>query len=450
MGQMMAMPLVAPLFLEDSQFSSTLSLVNVSNLNTYATVTVRSLSGQSILQKQFPLPPSSATVIGMQQLLQEANSTETRGSFVVEQSPELKGMVVLAQLSLTYQGSRASYIDEELAMPDPNMGSSTLRGVARGKAKSTLIAISSLSQTTQKIQVDCLKENANPDSKIVSLPANATLITNACGGDLNSQSLASIPEEPEQDESLGASAIGIQFISSAGPGQFAAFGLTRRRASGGVLFGAVPFNDPKLAVSPSTVFAGVPVGAADLLGPGLYMPYAAVANFSQRPAHVSVNFSRTSGAPGAAIASNTLVRQIILQPLHTRVVFLREIQGDPSLRNSFVVTSDVGPGEMAASMASKEANGSAEVELLGKDAQQPENAGGHPWSVAQGTESTLLIFNHTDKGQRVKINIPTGRGLWEELIKLSPFETLSISMSELIKDQVKDDNQLTLPPDLVG
>ena len=68
----------------------------------------------------------------MQQLLQEANSAETRGSLVVEQSPELKGMVVLAQLSLTYQGARASYIDEELAMPDPNIGSSTLRGFSVG------------------------------------------------------------------------------------------------------------------------------------------------------------------------------------------------------------------------------------------------------------------------------------------------------------------------------
>src|SRR5206468_2821147 len=119
--------------------------------------------------------------------------------------------------------------------------------------------------------------------------------------------------------------------------------------------------------------------------------------------HLTVNFSRTSGAPGAAIASNTVVRQITLQALHTRLVTLSELQGDPSLRNSFVLTSDAGPGEVVVGMASKTVNGEREVELLGKDANQPENAGAHPWSVAQGIESTLLLFNHTDQEQSTKV-----------------------------------------------
>jgi hypothetical protein len=121
-GPTMAPMLVAPLFLQDEQFSSTISLVNASNVNTYATITLRSLSGQTILQKKVSLAGSSPRQVEVQQLLQEVDSRETRGSIVVEQSPDLKGMAVLAQLSITYQGAHTSYVDEELAMPDSAMG----------------------------------------------------------------------------------------------------------------------------------------------------------------------------------------------------------------------------------------------------------------------------------------------------------------------------------------
>src|SRR5207302_4277798 len=119
--------MAAPLFLEDGAFSSTLSLVNASSEETYATAFVRSITGHLLIQKRVPLEPTSVVHLALRQLLDEARSTETRGSIVVEQSPDLKGMAVLSQLSITYQGASTSYIDEELAMPDPTMGSSTLR-----------------------------------------------------------------------------------------------------------------------------------------------------------------------------------------------------------------------------------------------------------------------------------------------------------------------------------
>ena len=441
----MAMPFVAPLFLQDSQFSSTLSLVNASRLHTYATVTVRSLDGQTILERQVPLAPSSPAQVDVQQLLLEANSAETRGSIIIEQSSDLKGMAVLAQLSITYQGSRASYIDEELAMPNPTMGSSILRGVVRGHSDSALVAISSLSQTPQKVEVDCLGQG-NPMSKMVDLAPNATVITNACDkGDLGSQPLTDIREE---ESSNGASPVGIQLSSNAGPAQFAAFGLTRHLAGGELFLGAIPFNDPKTAVSSSTVFAGLPVGAAEILGSGPYEPYLAVANFSLLPAHVTVSFSQTSGAPGAATASNNMVAHIRLQPQNTKIVSFGDLQGDPDMRNSFVVTSDGAPGDIAVSMASKDLRGQAEVELLGKDAQQHENAGVHPWSLDSGDDPILLLFNHTDQPQRVIINILDGGSLWKKTVKLAPSETLQMHIADLIRNQVSDDSRRTLPKNL--
>jgi len=94
-----------------------MSSANASSEDTSATVFVRSNNGHLLIQKRVPLEPTSVVHLPLQQLLDEARSTETRGSVVVEQSPDLKGMAVLSQLSITYQGASTSYIDEELAMP---------------------------------------------------------------------------------------------------------------------------------------------------------------------------------------------------------------------------------------------------------------------------------------------------------------------------------------------
>ena len=45
---MMQMPMVAPLFIEDGDFTSTLVLVNSSAVPTYADVTVRALDGKTV------------------------------------------------------------------------------------------------------------------------------------------------------------------------------------------------------------------------------------------------------------------------------------------------------------------------------------------------------------------------------------------------------------------
>ena len=290
-GPGMSPLLVAPLFLQDEQFSSTLSFVNASNVNTYATVTLRSLSGQTIFQKMVPLPGSSPVQIAVQQILEEANSPETRGSILVEQSPDLKGLAVLAQLSITYNGSHASYIDEELAMPDPFMGSSVLRGVARVSGESNLVAISSLSQNPQEVRVDCLSHQANPISNTLDLAPNATVMIKACGQDRsNPQSLTAAGKDANSGT---PDSLGIQLVTTASPGEFAAFGITRRRGASDPVFGAVPFADPKLAVSSSTVFAGLPVGSTDILGPDSYKPYVALANFSQCRSSFSWAFSES-------------------------------------------------------------------------------------------------------------------------------------------------------------
>jgi hypothetical protein len=55
----MHMPLVAPLFIEDGNFTSQLVLVNGSNKSTYADVVLRSLDGKMITEKRVSFTPLS-------------------------------------------------------------------------------------------------------------------------------------------------------------------------------------------------------------------------------------------------------------------------------------------------------------------------------------------------------------------------------------------------------
>lgn len=452
-SSMPTMMIVAPLFLEDSKFSSTLSVVNASSEATYATVFVRSLSGGTILQKQLPLAPTSLVHVALRQLLDEAKSLETRGSIVVEQSPDLKGIVVLAQLSITYYGAGTSYVDEEFAMPDPTLDSSSLRAAGRSKDGSVLLSISSLSQSSQKIGIDCINRNAETFFDTITLAPNATLLVQACKQDTSTSPILSpnsslFPDNLEEqgDGGQGIEAVGIQLVSNAGPGRFVAFGFSRLDTTGNLVLGGIPFGDPMLAASSSTVFAGVPVGAADLLTGGPYQPYASLANFSLRPAHVTIQYSTTSGA---AHTSTVIAKQITLQPRRTTTILLADLQGDPGLRNSFIVSSDLAPGDLAASMASNVSDGEAEVELLGKDGQESENMGAHPWSIAEGDDSTLLLFNHTNQQQNTIVTVFSDKSPWRKQMKLAPFETAALSLGDLISNEIADDAGEVLSKDVV-
>src|SRR5581483_6873184 len=88
-------------------------------------------------------------------LNQEGIASLTAGSITID-GPAVVNMAVVASLSLTRQSSSIpNYIDEELAMPSAQ-GSNILRAVSDKGNGSPLVAVTSLSDTVQNIQVRCL------------------------------------------------------------------------------------------------------------------------------------------------------------------------------------------------------------------------------------------------------------------------------------------------------
>ena len=443
---MMAMPLVAPLFLEDQTFSSTLVIVNASYESTFATVILRNLSGNTIFQTQVPLPPASQTQLPVGNLLRQAKSSERKGSIVVEQSPDLTGMAVLAQLSITRTGSRLSFIDEELSMPDSAMGSAILRGVAHGNSKSSLVAIASLAQTTQRVRIDCFSDSGMKSSS-VELAPDATVMTEPCGN-FHSNGEFMDSNSGEGENSDASDAIGVQLTSDGAPGHFAAFGITQNRNKREVSFNSVPFDDPKMAHSATTVYSGVAVGPTTLLNGATYKPSLSIANFSSQTRHVKVEFARTSGGADASTPTRVTVKEINIAAQRAVSIDFESLQGDPGMRNAFIVGSDAQPGELISGIVSKASEIESPVALLGKDAQAPENAGVHPWSIEGQNESDVLLFNHSGTEQVIMVTLANGAALWQKLIQLHSFETKRLNIREIVELGLPDDSKRKWPAQL--
>jgi hypothetical protein len=440
---MMQMPVVAPLFIQNQDFRSTLILVNGSNVSTYADVVLTGLDGSQIASQRVQFSPHSQRRLEGDTLLQSAVSSGTTGRITVMQSPELKGMSINSQLAITYLGPKQSnYIDEEVAMPTAE-SSPILRAVTDKGDGSPIVALTSLAETLQRIEVECLGENGH-FSKVIELAASETLLTAAC--DERTRHGADFHTVLDTAAEGQRRTVGIALSSDGMPGSFAAFGLTLHKNQDEHFFSAINFSDPKMAMSSNAVFAGVPVGWATLLPEGKYIPRVALANFSKKDLHAVIKYSRMSGeTPVVQDVTNAVV-----PAMRTKYISLEGLEGDPDLENSFLVTADGAPGDLIAKLMSSSDSKLQEVEIAAKTEADVYNGGSHPWSLEEGNDSTLLLFNHDKKPLYFNVNIGSGTLIWEKAFLLQPMETRNVSLRELIQTQVEDDKKMVLPKDLTS
>jgi hypothetical protein len=94
---------------------------------------------------------------------------------------------------------------------------------------------------------------------------------------------------------------------------------------------------------------------------------------------------------------------------------LGNLQVDPDLQNSFFVLSDASPGDLLTKLISVTPLRPGEVEMLGKDQLDRENVGTQPWSTENGTQSTLLFFNHSNHPQSFQAFISGSGGLLKKI-----------------------------------
>ena len=415
--------------------------MNAINFAVQGTVTLRDQSGHVIGSQTVSFPSHSSTPIGMTTILAQVGSQAHSGSVTIAQDPNVKGPALLAQLSMSmHTGSQGAFLEEEFGMPSAH-GSSVLQGVASQTRNLPLVAVTSVSDAAQTIQATCVGENKAATS--IELPARGTAVVQACSWQevpdtsLNlASTLASSSENKQADHA-------ISLRSDSVAGSFYAFGLALNGGLSLAQLQPLDFYDPGTSPSTGIVYVGVPTGPSSLLSAALSAPTITLANFSSQPRQTSITWSdSSSGTPKVQPLAN-----VTLAPFSTQTTTLSSVRGTGIL-NTFTITSDGKPGDVQAHLFSTMGSSSQRAEQLAKDAQDDHNGGDHPWSTANGDQSTLLLYNSSTKPNPFFVRISGNGNTWEQTYTLAPKETRALSINDLMIKKEADHKKFLLPADL--
>ena len=439
----LSMPMVAPLFLEDSDFSSTVTLVNDAVDPMQARVVVLDANGSQVAYKELQLAGHTSSPIQLHDLLTESGSAANVGSVLVIPEP-VTGMPIGGQLSITARNAATpAYIEEEMLTADEGQ-QGVYRTTALDVKGSPIIALKSQAQGVQAVTLQCFSEKTVPTTGTVQLLAGQLLLVSACDTTKTGRSVITDQINPDVSQ-VDRGSVGIAVTTSGTPADLIAYGFAVYKDDGGPYFSSLNLTNPATQTSSNTIFTGIPTGVASLF-PGIsFHPEVAITNFSTLPASVVVVLAHTSG--GAT--SSEIVQKLTLSSHSSRTVPI-PTPGDPAMTNSLIVRSNLSPGDVVSQFIAWGDSSVRSVEMQAKDNDSPQNGGGHPWTIEPGTTSTLLLFNHSASGsKRFNVIIGSGDRTWQQSYQLASMETKAISINDIVANQVADEKGRVLSKDAV-
>jgi hypothetical protein len=432
--------MVAPLFLDDKDFSSTVTLVNDAIAQIRSRVVVLDSQGVQVAFKEVEMPGHTSLAIRIRDLLTEAGSGANSGSVLVIPEP-VSGMPIGAQLSIESKiGATPAYMEEEM-LPQDEGRQGIYRASTLSVKGSPIVALKSLAQGSQSVTLECVSEKASPTKGTVQLQPGELLLVAACTPTKTGR--PALTEEMTSDQLTDRGSVGVAVTTTGPPGDLIAFGFAIYYDERGPYFSSLNFTNPTVQVSSTTIFTGIPTGAAEPFPRTAFSPEVAVSNFSAKPARVSVTLAHTIGGK----TSTELMQNLIL-PGRTSHTVKIPAHGDPAMTNSLVVHSSLAPGDVVSQFVAWGDFQVRTIELQGKDNDSVQNGGGHPWTIEPGVDSTLLLFNHsTDGPKRFNVLINSGEQLWQGHYLLAPMETKAVSIRKIVESQVPDENGKALTKD---
>ncbi len=423
------MVLAAPLFLQDANVHSTITLLNVVSVPLNSKVSVFDSNGTQIGIRSVALDPHSRTKLDLSELLRSWNSQASFGSVKILQDPTAKGVSIAARLSI---GGTVALEEDFQRMGAAKSG--TFRAVGGGVMGSPILAVWNLGGSAQTVNIQCLAEKGSGGTAQISVAAGQSAIARPCGGTGTIAASSSELFSPHTGASLSG-AVGVSVSGSGAAGTLAVYGFTFRNAGSPA---ALRFDDAGAMRSGNSVFAGVPVGSASALPGSPFQPSLALANFGSQAASVSVTYA-TAASPG--LSAHPIV-QAVIPAGASKTIPLPAMPGDPAMRNSFLVQSNAAPGTLFSSVTSvNAANPPQVISLAGRDQQREENGGAGEWSLADGDSSTLLLFNSSSAPGTFSVHIGAERmmnGFWATDYPLEAMETKAIDLRDLIRSLEPD------------
>lgn len=404
-------------------------------------VVVLDSEGVQVAFKEVEMPGHTNLPIQIHDLLTEAGSAANSGSVLLIPQPA-PGMPIGAQLSIASKaGATPAYIEEEM-LPQNEGRQGIYRAAALAVKGSPIVALKSLAQGTQTVTLQCIAEKTAPTKGTVQLRPQELLLVAAC--DTTQTGRAAVTDQMFNSQ-VDRGSVGVAVSTTGMPGDLIAFGFSIYNDERGPYFSSLNFTNPTEQLSSATIFTGIPAGAADPFPRTVFHPEVAVSNFSTKPAEVSVTLAHTI----AGKTSTELVQKLVLAGQSSSTVQI-PAHGDPAMTNSLVVRSNLSPGDVASQFIAWGDFGVRTVEMQAKDNDSVQNGGGHPWSIAQGTSSTLLLFNHsTDGPKKFEVLVGNGKQLWVGSYQLAPMETKAVKINEIVEKQIPDAKGTILSKDIL-
>lgn len=436
---MVNMPSVAPLFLEDAQFSSTLYIVNEGNPPVRGKLLLLSPEGRILVDKTVTVSGHDKAELPIKPLLESVNSNESRGSIELFDD-NVYGSALAGEVVITFHGESTSVnIDEELLMPTMSH-SHELRGIAIEAVASPVIAVSSTSEQPVQVAVNCTQSHSKAMQTSFQIRSHEIVTLRPCSDSPGPMDAAKAFHFAAGD--LGsAEAKGIQIVSSEPRAEIQVFGFSPTLTDGALSFAPIAFQDPDEILSNQTVYPGVAVGYRGELW-GTYQPRVVVQNYATQSRIITVYNARTrSGASAYSAAASFLVG-----PSSIATATIGD-QGDSTdALNTYIVQSDGQPGDVQTQLWSEDPTRHSRVIFAGKDGKDDRNTGMHPWTLQDGYADDLYLYNVRGTDQQVNLKINNGHHLWKKTLLLKAYETRRVSLAELADQGLDDDAHKPFQP----
>lgn len=229
---------------------------------------------------------------------------------------------------------------------------------------------------------------------------------------------------------------GIQIVSADPKAEIQAFGFSPTFANGTLSMAAVSFHDPDDSVSAQTVYPGVAVGYVGALW-GTYQPMVVVQNTAAQARIVNVYRARTRFGN----STYEKVASFRVGPSSVKSLVFDSQSGLSGAWNTYLVESDGQPGDVQTQLWSEDLATGARVLFAGKDSKDDRNAGLHPWTLQNGADDDLYLYNVTESDQPAYVKINNRSFLWKKTFILHAHETLKLSIRDLTSRGLIDDNK---------
>jgi hypothetical protein len=429
---MINMPSVGPLFLETQTFSTTVSVVNAGTSPVTGMLVLRALDGTTIIRKPVTVGGHSSVSLKVSDVLTSVGSQVQQGR-VELYDDSVAGSALVGQLTLSYADrARVHILDEELTMPSMTT-SQVLRGVAVDSTSAPFVAVTNPGMQPEDVSANCYPENAGSEELHFTIQPEGTALLHGCRllkGELDADWLSKSPASP-----IKGTTYAMELAAVTPNREIEAFGLAPNTVNGRSEWTSVYFFDPAKLTSPTTIFAGIPVGNTPLLW-GTYTPRLAIHNFGLQSQDVDVRLATTR----SGFARTETLKTLTLQPNESRSLDVAETAVSNELLNTLTVEGSDPGGNIVAQLLLEDGSQDLRTQLIGKSGADDTNIGMHPWNLSSGEDDELLLYNQTDSAQHAYLRIGNGQSVWEKTVTLGSWATQRIKLNGLIATHAKDDH----------